>query len=209
MTQAGCISTKEAASRLQVHARTVRNWIDTFQEYIGPNWNERGHYVLSEESFNRLLDIKRRLSDSNKTLKQVRDELIHEGRITFSQPISKQEATRSEAGTTEKMFHHLLETIDNVGGLVEDLYDRMDRMETHMVGLFETMEEMEQKVLACNYDAVSANEVQQMFDEVRKKQDQLRIELRNVSFTQRLTAATSEYGFLPRRQKKSRFFGLL
>ena len=64
---------------------------------------------------------------------------------------------------------------------------------------------MEQKVLTVSYDSISANEVQQMFDEVRKKQDQLRIELRNVSFTQRLTAATCEYGLLPRRKKKSRF----
>ncbi|MFC7439676.1 MerR family transcriptional regulator [Laceyella putida] len=209
MAQAGCISTKEAAERLQVHARTVRNWIDTFQEYIGPNWNERGHYVLSEESFSRLLDIKKRLNDSNKTLKQVREELIQEGKISLSQPPSTAEPTRLDTETTEKMFHHLLETIDNVGDLVEELYERMERMETHMVGLFESLEEMEQKVLTVSYDSVSANEVQHMFDEIRKKQDQLRIELRNVSFTQRLTAATSEYGLLPRRQKKSRFFGLL
>ncbi|AUS07906.1 hypothetical protein C1X05_03075 [Laceyella sacchari] len=209
MAQAGCISTKEAAERLKIHARTVRNWIDTFQEYIGPNWNERGHYVLSEESFARLLDIKQRLNDSNKTLKQVREELILEGKISLPQPAAPAASPSPNSETTEKMFQHLLETIDNVGGLVEELYERMERMENHMTDLFESLEGMEQKVLTVSYDSISANEVQQMFDEVRKKQDQLRIELRNVSFTQRLTAATSEYGLLPRRQKKSRFFGLL
>ena len=36
------------------------------------------------------------------------------------------------------MFQHLLETIDNVGGLVEELYERMERMENHMTDLFES-----------------------------------------------------------------------
>jgi hypothetical protein len=59
------------------------------------------------------------------------------------------------------------------------------------------------------YEYAPANDVHLMFDEIRKKQDQLRIELRNLSFNNRLAAASEESQFVPRRQKKSaRFLGI-
>ncbi|SEN56595.1 MerR family transcriptional regulator [Lihuaxuella thermophila] len=206
MSKAAYITTREAAERLQVHARTIRKWIDTFEEYICPDWNERGHYVLTEESLLRLAEIKNRLQEPHKSMKQVKDDLLREGKIGTDRhyPHAENE-TKAE---TEQTLNHLMETMENFGEMMEDLFDRMERLEDHMYGLFDTLEDMEQKLVAVSYDAVSSNEVQQMFDEIRKKQDQLRIELRNVNFTQRLTSATSEQGLLPRRQKKTRFFGM-
>ncbi|MBA4542117.1 MULTISPECIES: helix-turn-helix domain-containing protein [Thermoactinomyces] len=199
------ISTREAAERLQVTARTVRKWIDMFEDYIQPDWNERGHYLLTEEGLKRLSDIQNRLSEPQKSMKQVRMDLIKEGKIHLRPDQS--ELTDTEL--PDETLQQITETLDSVGEMVEELFDRMDRLENHIFGLFTTLEEMEHKLVAVSIDSVSANEVQQMFDEVRKKQDQLRMELRNVTFTQRLTAATSEQGLLPRRQKKTRFFGLL
>jgi copper homeostasis protein CutC len=95
-----------------------------------------------------------------------------------------------------------------MGQMMEQLYSRMERMEEHLYGIYDSFEDMEQKMALVAQDAVSASDVHKMFDEIRKKQDQLKIELRNVNFTQRLTsatAATAEQGFVPRRQKKSRF----
>ncbi|MGA9173441.1 MAG: MerR family transcriptional regulator [Thermoactinomyces sp.] len=205
MNQEACITTREAAERLQVTARTVRKWIDMFEDYIQPDWNERGHYILTEESLKRLFEIQNRLSEPQKSMKQVRGELMKEGKI---HPTSGQ-TEFAETDLPDDTLQQITETLDNVGDMVEELFDRMDRLENHIFGLFNTLEEMEHKLVAVSIDSVSADEVQKMFDEVRKKQDQLRMELRNVTFTQRLTAATSEQGLLPRRQKKTRFFGLL
>lgn len=209
MTQAACISTREAAERLQVHARTVRKWIDTFEEYICPDWNERGHYVLSEDSMERLAEIKNRLQDPHKTMKQVREDLLREGKLHRDHGYVEiaQEPPPSDPGT-EKALTHVVEAMEHMGDMMEELFDRMERLEDHMYGLFDSLEDMEHKLVAVSYDSVSSNEMHQMFDEIRKKQDQLRIELRNVNFTQRLTSATSEQGLLPRRKKKARFFGM-
>jgi seryl-tRNA synthetase len=186
-----------------VTARTIRKWIETFEEYIQPDWNERGHYVLSEDSLKRLNEIKNRLQEQpQKSMKQVREELVKEGKIDSP-------AVRHESPETEQALQVLMESVENVGDLVEELFERMERMENHIYSLFSSLEEMEHKLIAACYETVSTSEMQQMFDEIRKKQDQLRMELRNVTFTQRLTATTSEQGLLPRRQKKTRFFGLL
>lgn len=209
MNQTVCISTREAAERLQVHARTVRKWIDTFEEYICPDWNERGHYILTEDSFEKLTEIKNRLQEPHKSMKQVRDDLLREGKMATESTYHHEESAAVAAlSDTEKTLTHLTEAMENVGDMIEELFDRMERLEDHMYSLFESIEDMEHKLVTVSYESVSSNDVQQMFDEIRKKQDQLRIELRNVNFTQRLTSATSEQGLLPRRQKRARFFGM-
>jgi DNA-binding transcriptional MerR regulator len=209
MTQAAYISTREAAERLQVHARTVRKWIDTFEEYICPDWNERGHYVLTEDSLERLAEIKSRLAEPHKSMKQVRDDLMREGMMRNQNYAEADVSHSTGSSDADKVFKHLMESIGNMGDMMEELFDRMDRIEDHMYSLFDSLEDMEQKLVTVSYDAVSSNDIQQMFDEIRKKQDQLRIELRSVNFTQRLTSATSEQGLLPRRQqKRARFLGM-
>lgn len=207
MSQTACISTREAAERLHVHARTIRKWIDVFEEYISPDINERGHYILSEESLRRLADIQSRLQEQpQKSMKQVREELIREGKVpglyndTQHPPFNQ--------AKLERMLFHMIESMENVEDMVEELFHRMDRLEKHLYGLFNTIEEMEHRIMNSQMENIPMNDLQQMFDEIRKKQEQLRMELRNVSFTQRLTAATSEQGMLPRRQKKTRFFGM-
>jgi DNA-binding transcriptional MerR regulator len=206
MSHEAWISTREAAERLQVHARTVRKWIDTFEEYIRPDLNERGHYVLSEHSLMKLAEIKKRLQEHGKSMKQVREDLIREGKLQAH--LSHENTGQPARSDSAQALHHLMESMEHVGDMVEELFDRMERLENHMFTLFDSFEELENKLVEVSYDAVSAGEVHQMFDEIRKKQDQLRMELRNVTFTQRLTAAASEQGLLPRRQKKTRFFGM-
>jgi len=209
MSQTACISTREAAERLHVHARTIRKWIDAFEEYISPDLNERGHYILSEESLRRLAEIQSRLQEQpQKSMKQVREELIREGKIPSSPSSQEIQPPPFNQAKLERMLYHMIETMENMEEMVEELFDRMERIENHLYSLFDSLEEMEHKILSTQMESMPVGEFQHMFEEIRKKQDQLRMELRNVSFTQRLTAATSEQGLLPRRQKKTRFFGM-
>ncbi|KFZ41021.1 MULTISPECIES: MerR family transcriptional regulator [Thermoactinomyces] len=199
------MTTKEAAEQLQVHARTIRKWIDTFEEYIQPDINERGHYLLSKESFQRLSHIKSRLQEPHRSMKQVKEELIQEGKMS-PYPASPSQEFMEE---TERCLQDMMDMMDGMTDLLEEMTNRINHIEKHMMNLFNSLDEMQHKLLSVQYESASSNEVHQMFDEIRKKQDQLRMELRNVTFTQRLTAATGEQGLLPRRQKKARFFGLL
>lgn len=215
MTETVLLTTRDAAERLDVHARTIRKWIDAFEDYIQPETNERGHYMLNEDSIQHLKDIQDRLQEPNKTMKQVREELQAEGMISTSALRLHQEEEDDEQPpmrelNTEQTLLHMMDTLEGVGNLVEELFNRMDRLEDRMYSLFESLEDLEHKIAAVGYDTFSPSDVHQMFDEVRKKQEQLKIELRSVSFTQRFSTnpPTKEQNFLPRRQRKHRFFNL-
>jgi hypothetical protein len=128
-------------------------------------------------------------------MRKLREEMIEEGKL--SQP--------AEPYYTQQTFDEMISSMHQMGHMMEELFTRMERMEEHLYGIYDSFEDMDQKMGVVAQDAVSSGEVHKMFDEIRKKQDQLKIELRNVHFTQRLTSATSEQGLLPRRQKKNRF----
>ncbi len=208
MTESQLFTTSEAAKQLEVHARTIRKWIDAFEDYIHPTSNERGHYMLNEESLERLKDIQNRLQEPNKTMKKVREELAAEGLL----PTLEQEVKEEETGSTldrisENRLDSLQVTVERVGNLMEEMFHRMERLEDNLYNLFDSIEDLEHKIAAIGYDTLSPSEVHQMFEEVRKKQDQLKLELRSASFTQRFSATHQEQNFLPRRQqRKSRFF---
>lgn len=189
------ITTKDVSNQLNVNARCVRKWIDMFGEYVGYDVNEKGHYLLSTESIERLKEIKERLQDPHKSMRTLREEMIEEGKL--SPPI--------ETYYTQQTFEEMVHSLHQMGHMMEELFTRMERMEEHLYGLYDSFEDMEQKMITVSQDAVTSGDVHKMFDEIRKKQDQLKIELRNVHFTQRLTSATNEQNMLPRRSKKSRF----
>lgn len=212
MTETTLLTTSDAAKQLDVHARTVRKWIDTFEDYIRPQINDRGHYLLDEESIERLKDIHQRLQEPNKTMKQVREELAQEGLLETKSINEKEEKLDAINNLeTQKQLHTLQNTMERIGNLMEEMFHRMDRLEDNLYNLFESIEDLEHKIAAVGYDTLSPSEVHQMFEEVRKKQDQLKIELRSATFHQRLssTPTNKEQNFLPRRQqRKSRFFNL-
>ncbi len=191
-------TTREAAERLQVHARTVRKWIDTFEDYICPESNERGHYLLTEESLHCLADIKERLKEPNKSMKQIRDDLIKEGKII-------KDFTRNQIDS-EQTIRYISDNMENMIDMVEELFTRMERLESHLFSLFAAMENLEQQIATLSYDNISASEIHQMFEEIRKKQEHLKFELRNAHFTQRLISATRSTSFPPRRKKKTFLF---
>lgn len=188
-------TTREASELLKVNARCIRKWIDMYGEYVGFDVTEKGHYLLSKESIERLKEIQLRLQSPGMSMRKLREEMLEEGKL--SQP--------NETYYSQQTFDEMIHSIHQMGHMMEELFSRMERMEEHLYGIYDSFEDMEQKMGAVAQDAVSSSEVHKMFDEIRKKQDQLKIELRNVHFTQRLTSATSEQGMLPRRQKKNRF----
>ncbi len=168
------ITTKDVSNQLNVNARCVRKWIDMFGEYVGYDVNEKGHYLLSNESIVRLQEIKERLQDPQKSMRTLREEMIEEGKL--SPPIDNY--------YTQQTFEEMIHSIHQMGHMMEELFTRMERMEEHLYGLYDSFEDVEQKMVTVTQDAVSSGDVHKMFDEIRKKQDQLKIELRNVHFTQ-------------------------
>lgn len=211
------ITTREAAERLRVHARTIRKWIDVFEDYIHPEVNDRGHYIFSEEGFRRLADIQTRLQKPNKSMRQVRQELIQEGKLEQKSTEGPEFLDNIDPDTkvapfmsAEKAYRYMMDTVNTINDTLEELSGRMQRMEDQVINLYGALEKLENKMTAKNALYAPAKDVQSMFDEIRKMHEQLKAELRNVSFSQRLAAAT-ESQFVPRKERKpraARFFGI-
>lgn len=212
MSQLIRISTREAALRLHVHARTVRKWIDAFEEYIHPELNERGHYMLTEEGFLRLRDIQRRLHETNKSMRQIRQDLIKEGKIEPKIGIESaddQAASGAHSPQSLEALEMMMEKMDDMSHLFDQMFERMERLEDYVFDLFDALEEVDHRITSSGHEYAKTHEMVQMFDEIRKKQDQLKVELRNATFSHRLAAATSESELVPRRERKSaRFLGI-
>ncbi|OYD07235.1 MerR family transcriptional regulator [Paludifilum halophilum] len=212
MSKQARISTREAAQRLHVHARTVRKWIDSFEEYISPEVNDRGHYMLTEDGFLRLKDIQQRLQETGKSMRQIRQDLVKEGRWEIER-LSERPPVEEEAPVVpfgrEYPMHRVVGSLDEIGEMLETVFTRLDQLEDHVFTMFDMMEEMEKRMAATSQNTLPAASVQKMMDEIGKKQDQLKVELRNATFSHRLASAAEEPSpYIPRRQKRTRFLGI-
>ncbi|QKG83723.1 MerR family transcriptional regulator [Kroppenstedtia pulmonis] len=211
MSKQAHISTKEAAERLHVHARTVRKWIDTFEEYISPEVNDRGHYMLTQEGYHRLTDIQKRLHKTGKSMRQIRQDLLKEGKLEPEQsdePEVKEEPKPALPFGKEYPVYRIIGSLDEIGEMMETVFSRLDQLEDHVFTIFEGMEELESKVSATQNHTLPLSAIQKKMEEVVKKQDQLKVELRNATFSHRLASATQEGPYVSRRQKKARFLGI-
>lgn len=156
MKEHAVYSTKEVAERLNVHARTVRKWIDAFTDYVRPELNKRGHYQLTESGLQALQNVQQHLKSGNKSLKQVREELVNSGELSPEQ--RPYQHTAADQSVTNELD----------GAFIE----RLTEMESVQRNTLQLIEQLQAAV-----------------DDVRKKQDQLKLEIRNATFEQRLQAA--------------------
>lgn len=155
MMEHGVFTTKEAAMQLNVHARTVRKWIDAFSDYVRPQLNKRGHYQLTADGLQALQNIRKHLRTGNKSLKQVREELVLSGEITTN--------------------HR--ENMENISQ--ERITDELDAIKEQLTRV-ETVQQNTVKLL---------DQLQTVLEDVHMKQEQLKFEIRNATFEQRLNAA--------------------
>lgn len=192
--ESSLITTRSASEILQVHVRTVRKWIDSFQEYVSPQVNEKGHYVLTPESFMRLKEIKVRMQDSNKSMRQVKEELVEEGKLV-------------SVGLVDVNQDSFIEKMDKFEEKVTHLCTRLEKLETHMYSLFNIYKYMEHKMTSINNDSFLLEEIKEYLYHIEQNQDDLRGEIRNLTLAHQLTSATNDE--LPaRRHRRDRFFRL-
>ncbi|MFP3422272.1 hypothetical protein R0K19_23160, partial [Bacillus sp. SIMBA_161] len=90
------------ADRLDVHVRTLRNWLDLFVPLQERLKNPQGHYLISEKGFTLLKEVKERKDSGNSSLKEIQKQLIEEGRISedmlFSEELSLSDETAVTVG---------------------------------------------------------------------------------------------------------------
>ncbi|GED12108.1 hypothetical protein AM501_18820 [Aneurinibacillus migulanus] len=179
------MASKDVAEKLDVSVRTVRNWIDTFSPYMVLQKNSQGHFLLSEQAFNLLIEIKRVKDSGIQTLKEVEEVLLLEKILPEKKELdidydlaAESSPQRPEADTAHYLFN------------------RMNEMERHLSQqLFETLHELSQayetsaaqrqKEATLPEDLMLTQyykEILLKMEEMEKKQEELRLELRKMNF---------------------------
>lgn len=94
------MASKEVADRLDVHVRTLRNWLDLFVPSQERLKNPQGHYLISETGFELLKEVKQRKDNGNSSLKEIQRQLIDEGRIPEELLMSEEFSAIEETAVT-------------------------------------------------------------------------------------------------------------
>ncbi|MEN9406736.1 MAG: hypothetical protein RLZ12_1020 [Bacillota bacterium] len=206
------LSTKDAAEKLGIHVRTTRKWVETFEEYVRPKLNKKGHYILDGDGLAKLFDIKKRIQESgNLSLKKLYQQLVLEGKIKQSQVTTASVSVNTlldSLNQVNKLATNNLERLQKFENILRETDGRLEQLEDQVYNLFDFMEEMEERVVSLLQRSASSHELKNMFTELKGKQDQLRIELRNVNFAHKLAASTHEYTLPRRRTVKKKFLGI-
>ena len=175
------MASKEVADRLDVHVRTLRNWLDLFVPLQERLKNPQGHYLISEKGFTLLKEVKERKDSGNSSLKEIQKQFIEEGRISedmlFSEELSLSDETAVTVGTPNKLSSGMREMELTVQETLMQFQSELTQLSS--------LNHMQATIL-------------QKIADIEEMQESLRLEMRRVTFEmdlmqQRLTRRKERY----------------
>lgn len=175
------MASKEVADRLDVHVRTLRNWLDLFVPAQDRLKNPQGHYLISENGFALLKEVKERKDSGNSSLREIQRQLIEAGKIPEDMLLSEELSAVEETAIT-------LPASGKMDGGVRE----MERS-VHDV-LIQFQNELSQLGSLHHMHAT----ILQKITDIEEMQESLRLEIRRVTFEmdlmqQRLTRRKERY----------------
>lgn len=193
------MSSKDAAVKLKVHVRTLRNWIDTFSPYMLLQKNSQGHYLLSEQAYNLLIEIKRVKDSGIQTLKEIEDVLLYEQILPERKSLQSNELPQEET-QSPPLSGDILESISRIETQInkrifEAFSEISSAYESHLPPL--------QGDPRLHEDQLFQQEMLKKINEIEKKQEGLKLELRKINFEIQLMNA------IQKDTKKKGFFHFL
>ncbi|MGG1659404.1 MerR family transcriptional regulator [Brevibacillus sp. NRS-1366] len=175
------MASKEVADRLDVHVRTLRNWLDLFVPVQERLKNPQGHYLISEKGFILLKEVKERKDSGNSSLKEIQRQFIEEGKISeemlFSEELSLTEETAVTVGSPNQLTTGMREMELTVHETLMQFQNELTQLSS--------LNHMQSTIL-------------QKIADIEEMQESLRLEMRRVTFEmdlmqQRLTRRKERY----------------
>ncbi|WP_429844076.1 MerR family transcriptional regulator [Brevibacillus sp. FIR094] len=175
------MASKEVADRLDVHVRTLRNWLDLFVPAQERLKNPQGHYLISEAGFELLKEVKERKDNGNSSLKDIQRQLIDEGRLSEEMLLEEELAGAEETAVTISATNKL-----GMG------------MREVEVTVHETLVQFQQELTQLSSMNHMQSTILQKIADIEEMQESLRLEMRRVTFEldlmqQRLTRRKERY----------------
>ncbi|WP_409174858.1 MerR family transcriptional regulator [Brevibacillus fortis] len=175
------MASKEVADRLDVHVRTLRNWLDLFVPAQERLKNPQGHYLISEAGFELLKEVKERKDSGNSSLKDIQRQLIEEGRLSEEMLLEEELSGTEETAVTISATNKLGTGMREVELTVHETLVQFQQELTQL----SSMNHMQSTIL-------------QKIADIEEMQESLRLEMRRVTFEldlmqQRLTRRKERY----------------
>ncbi len=175
------MASKEVADRLDVHVRTLRNWLDLFVPANERLKNPQGHYLISENGFTLLKEVKERKDSGNSSLREIQRQLIDEGRIPEEMLLSDELSSVEETAVTLASANKLDPGVREMERSVQDALVQFQNELTQLTSLGNMQSTILQKIT-----------------DIEEMQESLRLEIRRVTFEmdlmqQRLTRRKERY----------------
>ena len=160
------MSSKEVAERLGLHVRTLRNWLEMFVPVDERQKNAQGHYLISEQGYLLLKEVKERKDAGNASLLDIRQQLIAEGRLS-PDALLLAEAAAGGTATPQAEANHpaLLHAFREVELAVQETLCQFQQELAQLATLQKTQTTILEKIA-----------------EIEERQESLRLELRRVTF---------------------------
>jgi len=175
------MASKEVADRLDVHVRTLRNWLDLFVPLQERLKNPQGHYLISEKGFTLLKEVKERKDSGNSSLKEIQKQFIEEGRISEDMLFSEELSLSDETAVTVSAPNKLSSGMREMELTVQETLMQFQNELTQLSSLNHMQATILQKIA-----------------DIEEMQESLRLEMRRVTFEmdlmqQRLTRRKERY----------------
>lgn len=168
------MSSKDAAVKLNVHVRTLRNWIDTFSPYMELQKNSQGHYLLSDQAYHLLIEIKKVKDSGVQTLKEIEEVLLRKNIL----PERKVPVEQEPIKVSSPAAHLPKDFMESINQRISQAFQEISAaVETHSTAPPRPEDEAMQK------------EILQKMDEIGKEQETLKLELRKINFEMQLMNA--------------------
>lgn len=160
------MASKEVADRLDVHVRTLRNWLDLFVPANERLKNPQGHYLISEAGFALLKEVKERKDNGNSSLREIQRQMIEEGLIQEEMLLASELSGTEEVAVTAASSS--LETASSQRDVEFAFQEALVSFQQELTQL-RSMNQMQNTIL-------------EKIAEIEEKQEFLRLEMRRVTF---------------------------
>ncbi|QQE75668.1 MerR family transcriptional regulator [Brevibacillus composti] len=157
------MASKEVADRLDVHVRTLRNWLEMFVPVQERLKNPQGHYLISETGFSLLREVKERKEEGKQSLREIQRQLIEEGRLPASILTESEVAAADEQALA-------------VSGQGAASPQEMQ------VAITEAIVQFQQELAQLSHMSQMQSTLLQKLADIEEMQESLRLEMRRVTF---------------------------
>lgn len=198
------MTSKDVAEKLDVSVRTIRNWIENFSSYMVLQKNSQGHFLLSEQAFALLVEIKRMKDSGVPTLREVEELLVLEKIVPEHQSVEFSDHAFEEdellpdhvSSRLNEIEAKLARQLADVSREITDVFNQ-SVSELSRPHAEELSPAPAPDLLLTQY----YKEILRKMDEMEKKQEDLRLEMRKMNFEIQMVGAIQKQ----EEKKKKRF----